>query len=328
MTTLNSTLTSMADIAKSLNPDSTEAQVIELLAKQNEFVQDMVVKECNDKTTHIVTARNALPAISWVRMNEGVRPSKSRKTQWRETCGRMMTKCTIDEEELRLNGGDAYRLQENVAHVQALENEAETGVFYHSTSTAPEKFQGLAARYGSTTGTWGGQIVLCDPGASGNDQTSIWFVGWGPRTIHGLYPAGTVAGIQHVDRGPQKQLDANSGEYYAVEDEWTWRLGLAVEDARYASRVANIDTGSLLATDDTLIPAMIRAYAKVKDWKTVRGAIYCNRTVWTYLWLQGRNATKNATLNIGTVEGRPVMDFMGLPIRMTDSILNTEATVS
>ncbi len=31
-------------------------------------------------------------------------------------------------------------------------------------------------------------------GGSGDDNTSVWLVVWGPNTIHGIYPKGSMPG--------------------------------------------------------------------------------------------------------------------------------------
>ena len=57
-----------------------------------------------------------------------------------------------------------------------------------------------------------------------------------------------------------------------------------------------------------------------------RSAIYCNRTIATTLDLQAMNKT-NVLLKMEEWDGEAVTTFRGIPIRVTDSLLNTETRV-
>ena len=66
----------LVDLAKRTK-DGAMIPIVEALQQKNSFLQSMVWKEGNTDLGHIVGARNSLPSISWVRLNEGVLPSKS-----------------------------------------------------------------------------------------------------------------------------------------------------------------------------------------------------------------------------------------------------------
>ena len=117
---------------------------------------------------------------------------------------------------------------------------------------------------------------------------------------------------------------AANNQFLGLVTMFKWHHGVAVEDWRYISRIANIDTGALAGTDDTLIPAMIQAVNKLESLEGVRPVFYVNRTVYTYLHLQARNVAKNASLAVEMVEGKPVVSVMGIPVKRTDAITNTE----
>ena len=57
-----------------------------------------------------------------------------------------------------------------------------------------------------------------------------------------------------------------------------------------------------------------------------RAAIYCNRTVRTYLDIQALNKT-NVLLRFDEWDGKPITTFRGIPIRTVDQLLSTEARV-
>jgi hypothetical protein len=329
MATIGTDLPTLLDQMKGLDPDGAVAQVVEALTKRNPVLEDMVVMEGNLTTGHRVTTRVGLPSVGWRRYNEGVAISKSRKGQYDEAAGQLEGMSAVDVKQARLGGNEAaFRASEDLAFVQSMNNEISTGVFYHSTKTAPEKFTGLAPRLDATTNPYGGQIISVDTDDAANDNTSIWLICWGPESVFGIYPKGSQGGLTPDDMGKQLWDDGSGKKFRAWVTHWSWDFGLVVKDARQLVRVANIDTTNLAATGDTLVPAMISAYYRIFDPNVGRLAWYCNRKVAEFLHQQARTATKNATITIEDVEGKPVTRVMGAPVRVTDAITNTEAQVA
>jgi hypothetical protein len=248
----------------------------------------------------------------------------------------LTAKSTLDVELAKLNGNTAaFRASEDKSFLQAMNNQVETSLFYSSTLTAPEEFMGLTPRFNSTTQAMGGsQVVLNDVAAEtdGTDQSSAWLVGWSPETVFGIYPKGSQAGLEIEDTGKHWVLDSGgTNSYHAYVTKMTWKLGLVVRDFRYVARVANIDNSVLAATgatDYTLIPSMIKAYHKIHNPSAVRLVWYMNRTVATYLHLQAAAKVAPITFNTDALSGRPVMSFMGVPIRVTDGLNIVESEIA
>lgn len=329
MAEMNKDLPTLLDWAKLRDPNGGYSAVVELLEKRSPTIRDAVFIEGNTVTGHQFTSRTALPSIGWRRFNEGYDRSKGRTAQITETCGMMVGRAVVDKDIVKLYGSlEAARLSEDKGFQQAFVQEAERGLWYHSTKTSPEKFMGLTPRLDSTTGPYGDQIVLANPAAVGNDNTSMWMVTWSPDTVFGITPKGFVAGLEALDMGIQYVDDGTGKTFPAYCMDWNWKLGFGVKDARYLVRIANIDATALNPTSDTLIPALIDAYVRNNDPKMGRTVIYCNRQVWAGLWHQARNNTKQSTLQVGTEEGQPFVRFMGIPIEITDGLQATEAAVS
>lgn len=319
----------LLDMIKRTDPNGAIAKVVEALAKRTPLIEDMAVVEGNLPTGHRFTTRTGLPSIGWRRFNEGVAAGKSKADQIDESCGMLEGRSVVDCELAELNGnGPAFRASEDMAFLQSFHQEIETGVFYHSTKTAPEKFMGLAPRLDSLSGPYNKQIVSSQISSSGNDQTSMYFVAWHPETVFAIYPKGSVGGLKAHDMGTQMVEDAAGNRYRAFETVWNWKFGLCVKDARYLVRLANIDTSAIVGTGKLLIEDMIKAYHRLQDTNTGRLAIYCNRTIATYLHLQAQDSVKNSTLSIDNIGGKPITTFLGIPIRTTDALLDTEAVVA
>lgn len=328
-TAVNTGLPTLQDFISRTDPDGSMADIVEILMQNNAILQDAVWEEGNLPTGLQFTSRKALPSGTWRRYNEGVATSKSRTDQVVETCGMLTALAKVDSRLAKVGGNEAaFRASENRAYIQGLSNDLETALIYSSTKTDPEKVLGFAPRLDSTTGTWGGQIISSSIAHSGSDQSSMWLVVWGPSTVTCIFPKGQRAGLEEKDHGEELTRDANSNEFYSWVTEYNWNVGLAVKDARYLVRLANIDTSAIAATGDLLIADMIKMVHQAKDLKAGRAAIYCNRAISTYLHLQARDSTKNSTLNIENIGGQPIVSFMGIPVRMTDAITNTEAVVS
>lgn len=334
MAAVNASLPSILDVLKTKNPDGSMAKVIDLMSMRRGIVPEAVFLEGNLDTGHQVTTRTGLPSPTWRRLNEGVLPGKVRNDQFTETCGMMESKHTVDIDLPEMMGpaGAAYRAEQDDAHQASMMNEAESGAFYHSVATAPEKFSGLAPRYDSTTkANAGSQVLKLDAAASGADQTSIWLVKWGPTGTFMMYPKGTAGGIKRLDMGKQNIDDGTGGSksFIGYQTNFKWRLGMVVADYRSVVRICNIDWTNLSKTGENLIQFMIDAVYQLHEPDNGRVAWYCNRQIAAYLHHQARNGAKNGTLGVGEdAFGRAVTTALGYPVQVTDAILNTEAVVS
>lgn len=330
-TAQSATNPTLMDQMRRMDPNGSIASIGEILSQQNVILEDATFIESNLPTGHVFTSRTALPSIGYRRFNEGVAASKSKTDQVTETMGMMEGRSQVDCKLAKLNGNEAaFRASEDKAFLQAFNNEVESGLIYNASSTAPEKYNGLAPRLNATTaGTPGAsQIVKCDNDASGSDQTSIWLVCWSPETVFGIFPKGTVGGLQPHDMGVQMVEDAAGNRFRAYETVWNWDLGLVVKDWRYLVRVANIDAVNMAAGTSPVIESMITAYHKLFSHNIGRSVYYVNRAVATFLHLAARAGTANSTITIENIGGKPVTMFLGIPVRTTDGILSTEDAVS
>lgn len=325
----------LVDVMKRTQDGKQIATVIELLAQTNSILEDYWAVECNMGAIHRHSVRTGLPSVAWGRLYQGTPQSKSTTQQVDDTTGFLEALSTIDTRLLDLSPGKegAIRLSESLAFYESLNQEMATGTFYHDTATTPERFKGLAARY-NTVNTAAAPIAsqVIDAGGTGSANTSVWFVTWGDNYTHGLYPAGTKAGVDRKDMGVQRVLDGSGNPYYVKEERYTWHLGIAVKDWRYNARIANIDVANLQAGSVQLYNFMRRAYYRLQSRRVMGGrqAIYCNRDVLEALDRLSTNSgsTDNFTrLKWGEVEGKDVLTYRGIPIRETDAILNTEARV-
>lgn len=333
MATLSSTYLNLIDVHKQNDPRTGE--IIEVLKQQNPILDDAVAMECNMGAIHRHGIRTGLPTPAWGRLYQGIPQSKSTIQQVDDTTGFLEARSGVDTRLLKLSANPgALRLGEAASHLEAMNQEMASGLFYHDTATTPEKFKGLSARYGVKGGAGAGNQIV-DAGGTGSDNTSIWFVTWGDHATHLLYPKGTKAGVDRQDKGEQRVTDANGDAYYVKEEVFEWHMGLAVKDWRYNARVANLDVSDVIAGTVDIHKWMRSAYYKLQsrrmDSKSSRMAIYMNKTILEALdgLSVGTGTAGNPALQLRPqeLEGKEVLTWRGIPIRETDALLNSEGRV-
>lgn len=328
MAVIGASAITMADIAKTLDPNGAMATVINLLAQQNEIMDDIPWMSTNKTTSHLTTVRTGLPTPGWRRFNEGAATSKGAVAQFEETCGIMEGWSEVDEDLANLyDNPAAFRMQEDAAWVQGMTETLASTLFYGSKGSDPRQFDGLATRYSSLTGPYADSMLSA--GGSGSDNTSVWIVTWSDNTVHGIYPKNSAAGLKQQDLGPETKADANGNPYRVLRTKFQWQCGLAVRDWRHVVRICNIDVSNLVGESGAadLVKLIIRGLERIPNLGAGRTAIYCNRQVRTMLRLQIL-AKSNVNLTFDTIAGRRVLAFDGVPVRMVDRLLATEAAIA
>lgn len=337
MATIGNTYLSLADVFKQSDGDGKiTADLIELLAAQNPLLKDMTVVECNDGTRHLTTVRTGLPPVTWRKLYQGVVPGKSTSAQVTDTTGMLEAWSQVDKKLLDISGDPKQvRMNEAAAFLEAMNQEMATRIFYGDNVANPEQFLGLAPRFNSLSAPNGQQIVNAT--GSSNANQSVWVVAWSPRTVMGLYPKGSRAGLQRQDIGEETVTDTNGASYRAMRERFMWDMGLSVKDWRYVVRIANIDSAALIAGTVDVFKWLRKATYKMQSRRVAQGqlAIYCSRD-----FLEALDADSTPTKSVATttntrnvltpkeMQGEEVMTYRGIPIRETDALVANEANVT
>lgn len=332
MATLGANVLTLADWAKRLDPQGKVSQIVELLGQSNEILTDMLWKEGNLPTGERTTVRTGLPTVAWRLLNQGVASSKSTTAQIDEGCGMLEAWSEVDKKLADLsNDVNAFRLSEGMAFIEAMNQEMAQTLFYGNSGTAPEEFLGLAARYSDPSATNGSNVI--DAGGSGSDNTSIWLVGWGANTVFGIFPKGSKAGLGHDNYGEQTaEITAGAGgtRMRVYQERWTWDAGIALKDWRSVVRIGSIDVSNLVGVSSAadIIEMMIKAMYRIPMLSSVKPVFYMNRTCIEMLDILRRNdVISGGQLTYAQVDGVFEYAFRGIPIRLCDAILETEALV-
>ena len=322
--TMNPTI---LDVAKRMTGDGNLDKIVEMMNQTNEVLTDMTMLEGNLPTGNVSTVRTGLPKVAWRVFNDGVEPSKSATAQATDTCGMLEAYAVVDRELAKIaNNAKEFRLQEDRAFLEAMNQEMASTLFYCS-KAMPEKFVGLTPRYSDKTAKSGENII--DAGGTGANLTSIWLVVWSPNTVHGIYPKGSKAGFEMEDDGVVDVTTTEGKKYKAYQTHYQWKNGLTVRDWRYVVRIANIDVTKLkkdASTGADLIDLMIDAEEKVPNLGMGRPVWYMNKTVRGFLRKQLNEGHKYQTA-AGEEPGKITVDFNGTPVRRTDALIIGEQQV-
>jgi len=332
------TLKTLIDWSKQVDPDGSTAAVAELLSQNNGIVKTMLMQEGNLPTGHRVTQRTGLPTTYWRLMNQGVPTSKATTTQVDEQCGTASQRGQIDVKVAKLNGNTPeFRAKENVAFIESMRQEVASTMFYGSAAN-PEEFIGLANRYNDLSA--GNADNIIDAGGSGSDNLSVWLVGWGDGAINSIFPKGGMGGLQHEDLGIQDAFDSNNNRFRAYMDDYSWDVGLCVEDWRYGVRIANVDVSDLQGLTGTqassasteLIKCMSRSIDRLQSLSGIKPCFYVPRTAASYLRVAALEKSSSAvTIEEGLNQfGQTIFTtkVLGIPVEIEDALLKTEAAVS
>lgn len=333
-TAIGNTYLTLLDYAKRVDPDGMIGDIIEVLVASNPIIADANVLEGNLPTGHRFIQRTTEPTGTWRLLNSGVSPEKSNTKQVTENVGILEAYSKVDVDLAKLGGNaPSFRASEDNAFISGMNSNVATTLFYGNSGTDPEEFDGLSPRYSDLTGDYANQII--NAGGSGDDNTSIWFITWGPMTSTLIFPKGDVAGLSSEDLGKILVQDVNNATkmYQAWVTKFQWKIGLAIPDYRYVIRIANIDVSDLTAdaaSGADLLDKMTTAYyarPTVDLGNQAKSFIYCNKTIAEFLHKQSQNKG-NVNLSITMPAGQPQVNFLGFPVRVCDNIVSTEDTVN
>lgn len=323
----------LLDKANATDPDGNIATVVEILNETNEILQDMVFLEGNLATGHRTTIRTGLPVPTWRALYGGVQPTKSTRAQITDSCGMMEAYAEIDKALADLNGNTAaFRLSEDSAHLEGMSQEAAESIFSANDAVDPQKFTGFGPRYNDLSASNADNII--PGGGTGNDNASIWLVGWGPNTCHGIYPKGSKAGLTMTDKGQVtiENVDGQNGRMEGYRTHYRWDMGLTLRDWRYVVRIANIDRSELQpnpADGGANLPRlMYEAIDRLPNTGNVKLCWYMDRKIRTVFGQQLSSAVGNSTLTVEMAGGVRTMMWDEVPIRRVDALEVDEATVA
>ena len=347
MAAIGASVLTLLDWANRQDPDGKVAQVVEMLSQRNEILLDMLWKMGNLEIGHQFVYRASLPSVFYRQFNAGVAVSKSTTAKSIEQTAMLEAWSEVDVDIAEQNGDvSAFRLSESVAFIEALNQQTSISLIYGNAATSPDQFTGFNPRYG-TLSTNASPLpssanVITGGGGTASNQNSVILAGWGDRSVYGIFPKGSKAGIVYKNKDIQTVYGANVTGSFAnsvgstrqevYQEHWQWKQGLVLEDWRNSARIPNIDSTNLVtgaASAADLIRLMIKAWHRIFMMSAVKPVWYMNRTCFEMLDIQARDQVgAGGQLKYTEVDGIPQLSFRGAPIRRVDAMLTTEAVVA
>lgn len=341
----------LLDLARRMDPDGGIDDIAELLSQANEIFKDLLWVEGNLPFGHKFTVRTALPTATWRSAYQGLAGAVSKTAQLTADTAELAAISQIDKSVADMNGNTAKnRMSEDNAFLEGMSQQMAGNLFYGNRATAPTQFTGFSPLFNTATSANAANAKnVIGAGGTGSSNCSMWLVGHGDRTVYGIYPQGSKAGLVFEDRGDINfAYDASNNPFRAYTSYFEWKAGLVVNDWRYVVRICNIDVTAVTAglqgsSPPDLFQLMSRAVIKLPTGpKRLTGITetdapdepapgmnpvwYVNRTVREFLDIQAIR-DKNVLLKPTEYAGEPVVDFRGAPIRIMDQLTTTEATV-
>lgn len=337
----------IVDVSSRTDGEGNIPLVAEMLSQANEMYVDMPFVKANEKTGHLFVFRDSIPAGSWRQYNIGTSPEKSTTAKSRVGLG-MLTAYSIVDKTLAEHTGDvsAFRRSEDVAFLEGMAQTIAQTVIYGNTAVNPATFQGLATFY-NTININNAQNAanVIDGGGTGSSNTSLWYIGWGPETIFGVFPEGASAGLKFEDKGDVRAAyDSVGNPYEAFTGFYEQQVGLVPKDWRWGARLANIDVTSAglagpgaidifatMAQMAFFFPKNTAASSGITktdapDEASVRAVWYANRTLLHWMQVQAMR-DRNVLLQLADYAGRVTDNWRGQPVKCVDQILNSESRV-
>ena len=331
----------LQDVMSRLDPNGKLASIAEYLTAVTPLVEDCHWIEGNLPTGNKTIVRTSEPDVYFREMNAGVPSSKSTTAAVDDGVAVLEGYHRCDR-ELAILSGDipGYRMSEATAFYSAMGKRFSQTWWYGNAALDDKTFTGLTPRYNSLTGTTKDQIINAGGGPAA-DLRSIWLVVHGDQQVRGIYPRGTKGGLMHEDVTVNLRpgsdgfplgdtiTDSQDRSRQVYIDWFQWRMGQSVKDWRYVSRVANISLASITknyTTGPDLEDLMIQQYHRIQNLNVGRPCFYACREIVTWLHRQA-NSGRRQFLSIDTFGGKPILNFLGIPIKRDDSLNVNEAQV-
>lgn len=315
----------LLDYAKQFDESGQELAIAEVLSKSNPIIGDALVIESNLDSGHEYAVRTGIPEGTWRRAYQGIEPAKATTKVVVEGYGTLSAYSVVDKLVAEKGGNlQTVRMGQSKAIIAGMSNTMAHNIIYGNAGDTPERFTGLAARYNSLSGAESSKNVIDAGGSVANQNSSIYLVVWDTDKVFTFFPKGSKAGIQRVDHGLVNHIDASNNEYPAYKEYFEWKLGLAVQDWRYAGRICNINVNSV---PSTLIDKMCELEEKIQSLQLGKPVWYMNRTIKAAL-RKLASSKQNVQYTPDQITSRPMMTFNEIPVHVCDAITDTEAVVA
>ena len=341
MATKGSRYWTIRDLKSGRTPNGlVDRDIVDLVTQENPVLQDVLWKECNKGREDIVTIRSGLPEAVLRAFYEGWVGSKSSKKQVANACCRVSTGIEFDWAIYDQDKDKAaFLTDEQKAHSSVLGDKVASLLFYGDTASDPKGINGFAKTFGQYGAVSGANMMTDDKKAAfyclnGGDNNanqarrSIFLVGWGAKSAHGIYPEGTSAGIKIGQLVKQFVKTDDGANLEMGLQEMNWHAGLNIRDFRFCGRIANINVLSdPTANDATDYTKLVRKLVTRCKSNGVTQRLYTSRFVFEQIAEQFEKKTQGNAVRYSDLEQKKDASLLGIPVALCDAMNGDETAV-
>jgi len=218
---------------------------------------------------------------------------------------------------------DAYKVRdsEDAMNLEGLTQDWNTQLVYNNEGDYPDSFKSITRRRNKLVAgrTW-------TAGGSGGDTSSILLFEFSKRGFYLTYPQDAAVGLVNEDRGRHLvPIPVGTGSMWAWCRHYEIWAAMVLRDDRALQRIANIETAG---ASNIFSPA---TFIKAKNYLPMVGqnaVAFANRTLKAQID-NDAYAKANVWFSVVELEGYgPITRIAGIPLRMMEALIDTEATVA
>jgi len=337
MTVYGNTILTLADIANEY-PKGVLRDMTYMLAARSPLRRMMPMKASNKTTSHVSTFQVSEPTITVLKVGEGISASVGHTEQVEDGMSMLGTLAVTPLKLLEINDDpNEIRMSQINMRTEALNKTAESLVFYGNPADDAAEFLGWAFRsYYTTLGDH------CLSAGGTTNKSSIWLFDIHPESSFIVYPRNCKGGVYHKDWGEQLvQTDTNVGgaKLPCVVDQVELDLGLVLKDPRQNVRLANVDhaemaglSGAQQTTDFATFVLFQMGRMQHHIYAPYMGqpAFVMGRDVAQQFAFMAQATTNTNVFTFEQIGGKgpKQLHYNGIPILVSDAIVNNEATIS
>lgn len=341
---------SIVDVASRFTEDGNVLNIAEMMSQHNSVAGDLPYMQANEMASHQFVFRTSIPGGTFRGYNQGTPFGKSTTAKGKVGMAMLRGYSQIDKDLAAHTGApERFRETEDQAFLEGMGQTIVGKIWYGNAATNPVEFNGMSTFYNTiSTANAQNAVNVLNAGGVGNNNSSMWLIGWGLQSIYAVYPRGSKAGLSMDDKGSVIPATDSAGNWFEA---WTTHfgqdIGLVPEDWRFGVRVGNIDTtgatqGLAGSSPPDLFALMAQAIMLPPDTNMQLSGIegtdapqddskkmwcwYMNRTVRFWLDIQSiRN--RNILMDSKDSAGNPFTTWRGIQIDVSDQLINTESAL-
>ena len=322
-----------------------DPDVINMIAENNPFMNDILWKMCNKGREDITTIKTGMPTATVRAFYQGVLPSKGAKTQVSNACATISSMLRFDWRAYEAEKDKAAFLKDEQSdHSEVVTAGVAKLLAYGDTKDNPEAINGWSTIYGecATDKITDDKVsaFYCLDGshkaeATGDESLrSLYLIGWGSKSMYATYPEGSNAGINIGQLS--KQYLPDEQEYpdgqprmmnWGIQ-EFNHDVGLTCKDFQRSGRICNIDLAR--AYDASGVPdytMLLRRLVCRRKEEGTNAHLYMCRQLFEVFAIQFAQKTQENAVKYSDLQQKLDASILGIPVSFNDVFSRDEVRV-